>query len=148
MQALKRNLVVSIKWLMLIPMALAGCYVGWFLISVLYKNVYENMLGLTYDSVPYQLFYGVISQTAAGYIYISIIARMAPSHKYVTTFIGALLGLFAIGFAFTPSIVKFDYMGIVGGLSMVLGVFIGATEAQAKINSLETARLSDAAINT
>jgi hypothetical protein len=127
-------------------MALAGCYVGWFLISVLYKNVYENILGLTYDSVPYQLFYGVISQTAAGYIYISIIARMAPSHKYMTTFIGALLGLFAIGFAFTPSIVKFDYIGIVGALSMVFGVFIGATEAQAKINSLETARLSDAAI--
>ncbi len=128
-------------------MALAGCYVGWFLISVLYKKVYENILGLTYDSVPYQIFYGVISQTAAGYIYISIIARMAPSHKYMTTFIGALLGLFAIGFSFTPSIVKFDYMGIVGAFSMVLGVFIGATEAQAKINSLETARLSDAAIN-
>jgi uncharacterized membrane protein YfcA len=145
MHTSKISHVGAFKWLMLMPLALIGCYVGWFFIGVLYKAIYENMLGYTYDSVLYQFFYGVISQTAAGYIYISIIARMAPSHKYLATFIGALFGLFAIGFSFTPSIVKLDYMAMLGGISMMCGVFVGATEAQAKINSLEFTRQSNAA---
>jgi hypothetical protein len=50
-----------------------------------------------------------------------------------------LFGIFAIGFSLTPALVKFDYPGILGAISLGAGVFIGAAEAQAKLITEECA---------
>jgi hypothetical protein len=122
MDATTRTQAVHIlRWLGVLPAALAAAWLGWILVNVL------GRFSLAYAGVEAESFLGKFYFNSAGHLVLGMAfvyagAKMAPLHRKLVAYVFAALGLVGIGFMLFPSVAVGNGWAIWGSICAAIGV--------------------------